>query len=53
MNMVFAAKYRLNLASAFVVFIFLGVSSTGSGRMIAETLAAKGHFVFAGARPYF
>jgi len=74
MNMIFAAKYRLNLASAFVVFIFLGVSSTGfaqtdtspgkpsqktilvtgastgSGRMIAETLAAKGHFVFAGAR---
>lgn len=25
-------------------------ASTGSGRMIAETLAAKGHFVFAGAR---
>jgi NAD(P)-dependent dehydrogenase (short-subunit alcohol dehydrogenase family) len=25
-------------------------ASTGSGRMIAETLAANGHFVFAGAR---
>lgn len=25
-------------------------ASTGSGRMIAETLAAKGHYVFAGAR---
>jgi len=25
-------------------------ASTGSGRMIAETLAAKGHFVYAGAR---
>jgi hypothetical protein len=25
-------------------------ASTGSGRMIAERLAAKGHFVYAGAR---
>ena len=27
-------------------------ASTGSGRMIAETLASKGHYVFAGARKH-
>jgi NAD(P)-dependent dehydrogenase (short-subunit alcohol dehydrogenase family) len=74
MNLLFASKYRLNLAGFILVFMSLGSTgtsiaqsnpgpdnpaqkfilvtgaSTGSGRMIAETLASKGHIVYAGAR---
>jgi NAD(P)-dependent dehydrogenase (short-subunit alcohol dehydrogenase family) len=66
MNFSYAANPRFRLARVILVFAAITASasvfaetgktilvtgaSTGSGRMIAETLAAKGHFVFAGAR---
>jgi len=66
MKLSFTASHRYLLLSLVFVFtallpsahafadtakaILVTGASTGSGRMIAETLAAKGHFVFAGAR---